>query len=112
MAGAYWSPSDPELVTFAVAKAHLQITDDDHDDDIQNKLTAASASIRDFLKDRNDPTWTDSTVPPFIAQAVLLLLAHMYEHRGDAFGPSQDNDDRVWSAVTMLVRRWTDPALA
>lgn len=105
-----WAPTDPELVTLDVAKAHLQITDADHDVDVQQKLTAASATIRDYLKDRNDPTWTPTTVPPFIASAVLLYLAHLYEHRGDEFG--QDNDDRVWDAIANLCRRSRDPALA
>jgi len=112
VSGAYWTPADPELITLATAKAHLRITDADHDADIQQKLTAASASIRDYLKDRNDPTWTDLTVPPFIQSAVLLLLGHLYEHRGDEFGQSQDNDARVWDAIGMLCRRSTDPAIA
>jgi Phage gp6-like head-tail connector protein len=105
-----WAPTDPELVTLDAAKIHLQVADDDHDADVQEKLTAASATIRDYLKERNDPTWTPATVPPFIASAVLLYLAHLYEHRGDEFG--QDNDDRVWGAIANLCRRSRDPALA
>ena len=108
----YWTPDDPDLVELATAKAHLRIVDVDHDADIQQKLSAASASIRDFLKDRNDATWTAETVPPFIAASVLLLLGHLYEHRGDEFGSGHDNDDRVWAAITNLCRRSTDPAIA
>lgn len=104
--------SGSELVDLATAKTHLHVTDDDHDADVQEKLTAASATIRDYLKGRNDPLWTSTTVPPFIASAVLLLLAHLYEHRGDEFGPGQDNDDRVWEAIANLCRRSRDPALA
>ncbi len=106
MSGAYWSPSDPVLVTLARAKAHLNVSDALHDDDIQQKISAASAAIRDYLKDRNDPTWTDTTVPPFIAQAVLLLLGNLYEHRGDV------NDASIWDAIGVLCRRSTDPAIA
>jgi Phage gp6-like head-tail connector protein len=104
--------TDPDLVTLDVAKTHLRITDTDHDADVQQKLTAASATIRDYLKDRNDPTWDPDTVPAWIGQAVLLLVGHLYEHRGDAFGPSGDNDDRVWEAIANLTRRSRDPALA
>ena len=70
----YYAPTDPVLVTLARAKAHLNITDTDHDGLVTDTMTAASAAIRDYLKDRNDPTWTDATVPPWIAQSVLLLL--------------------------------------
>lgn len=104
--------SDPLLVTLATAKAHLRITDALHDADVGQKLASASASIRDYVKDRNDPTWDDTTAPPWIQAAVLLLLAHQYEHRGDEFGPAGDNDDRVWEAIANLLRRSRDPALA
>lgn len=106
------SPPDPDLVTLETAKRHLQITDTDHDTDVQEKLTAASAIIRDYLKGKNDPTWTAADVPPVIAAAVLLMLAHLYEHRGDEFGQANDNDDRVWSAIGNLLIRSRDPALA
>jgi len=104
--------NDPVLVTMAVAKDHLRITDTAHDPDVTQKLAAASSSIRDYLKGRNDPTWTPDTAPPWIQAAVLLLLAHLYEHRGDEFGAAADNDDRVWSAIANLCRRSRDPALA
>jgi len=104
--------TDPDLVTLATAKAHLRVTDNDHDVDIQQKTRAASATIRDYLKSRNDETWTPETCPPWIAAAVLLLLAHLYEHRGDEFGNQNDNDARVWAAIANLCRRSRDPALA
>jgi hypothetical protein len=110
--GARDAATDPPLITLADAKLQLNVTDDLHDDIITSKLTAASATIRDYLKAQNDPTWTDTTVPPWIAESVRLLLGHLYEHRGDEFGPAQDNDDRVWTAIGNLCRRTRDPALA
>ena len=104
--------TDPALVTLDTAKEHLRIADALHDVDVLQKVAAASATIRDYLKDRNDPTWTPDTAPPWVIQSVLLLLAHLYEHRGDAFGNSQDNDVRVWEAIANLLRRSRDPALA
>jgi hypothetical protein len=104
--------TDPLLVSLSTAKDHLQITDTLHDADVSQKLAAASATIRDYLKGQNDPTWDATTAPPWIAAAVLLLLAHFYEHRGDEFGNSGDNDDRVWNAIANLTRRSRDPALA
>jgi len=104
----------PDLVTLDVAKVHLRVLDDVHDDDITRKVSHASATIRDYLKSGNDPTWipADGTVPPWVEASVLLLLTHLYEHRGDEFGASQDNDDRVWAAIANLCRRARDPALA
>jgi len=104
--------TDPDLVALDVAKRHLRVVDPAHDPDVQQKLTAASATIRDYLKGQNDPTWTPSTVPPWVSAAVLLLLTHLYEHRGDEFGDAQDNDDRVWDAIANLLRRSRDPSLA
>jgi hypothetical protein len=118
---ALTSLTDPVLVTLARAKAHLRVLDTLHDDDITQKMGVASFVIRDYLKDRNDATWdpgdpatppVPSTVPPWVEASVLLLLAHLYEHRGDEFGSAQDNDDRVWAAIANLCRRARDPALA
>ena len=107
------APTDPALVDLETAKTHLRIVDTAHDDDVSQKLASASATIRDYLKDRNDPTWDASAanVPPWLTASVLLLLAHLYEHRGDEFGRAQDNDDRVWAAIANLCRRARDPAV-
>ena len=104
--------TDPVLVTLETAKMHLRITGTAHDPDVTQKMTAASASIRDYLTERNDPTWTPATVPPWVEAAVLLLLTHLYEHRGDEFGSGNENDDRVWSAIANLLRRSRDAAMA
>jgi hypothetical protein len=109
---AVTGPGDPDLVTLDVAKAHLRITDTAHDADVAQKVSSASASIRDYLDERNDPTWTPDTVPPWLQAAVLLLLGHLYEHRGDEFGPDSDNDDRVWTAIERLTRRSRDSTVA
>lgn len=109
---AVTSPSDPDLVTLEVAKTHLRVTDPAHDADVAQKVRAASATIRDYLHERNDPTWTPETVPPWLQAAVLVLLTHFYEHRGDEFGPDNDNDDRVWTAIEKLTRRSRDSTVA
>jgi len=102
-----------DLVTLAVAKQHLRIVDDDHDADVQQKLTAASAIIVKYLKAQADPTWTDATVPAPVQHAVLLMLAHLYENRGDdeAFGMSS-RSGALWDAINRLLIGWRDPALA
>lgn len=58
-------------------------------------------------------TWTDSTVPSNVKAAILLMLAHLYEHRGDdmAFG-NTGLDDQFWQAIRNLLVGFRDPALA
>jgi hypothetical protein len=105
--------SDPLLVSFDEAKAHLQIRDTDHDTEITAKLTQASEIVRDYLKKQNDPAWTETTAPAPIQAAVLLLLASLFEHRGDERATAgMDDDLHTWEAIGRLLVRFRDPALA
>lgn len=52
--------------------------------------------------------WDGTTAPAPIQAAMLLLLTHLYEHRGDDMAA----DAAVWEAVANLCRRHRDPALA
>ena len=52
--------------------------------------------------------WTDLTVPGHVQAAVLLLLTHLYERRGD----DMKSDEAVWSAIARLLMRSRDPAFA
>lgn len=100
------------LVTLAQAKTHLRITTpvgDPGEADIQQKLDDAEASILDYLKSRADPLWVSpATVPGPVRSSILLLLARLYEHRGDA----DEADAVTWEAIGRLLARLRDPALA
>lgn len=98
----------PSLVTLAEAKTHLRVTTDAQDADIQAKADQASAIVLDYLKGRADEAWTDATVPRPVKAGVLLMLTHLYEHRGD--DPATDAD--LWDAIGRLLVRFRDPALA
>jgi Phage gp6-like head-tail connector protein len=104
--------ADPILVTLETAKLHLRITDLDHDADVTLKMTQASETIRRFLDLGNDPLWTSEDVPAEVQAAVLLRLAHLYEHRGDEFGSGNDNDEKNWAAITNCLRHLRDPVVA
>jgi hypothetical protein len=54
------------------------------------------------------PNWTDSTVPAPVQAAALLMLTHLYEHRGE----DMSLDTGLWEAIGRLVVRFRDPALA
>lgn len=96
------------LVTLRQAKDHLRIDADGQDNDIMLKVLQASAIVQTYLKAQGDPTWTDLTAPGNVQAAVLLMLGHLYEHRGDNLAP----DGAVWDAVGRLLVGLRDPALA
>lgn len=98
------------LVTLPIAKLHLGIPadDTDHDLEVQVKLDQAEAIILRYLKAQADPTWTAATVPANVPTAMLLLLASLYEMRGD----DQRLSEMTWTAIERLLRILRDPALA
>jgi hypothetical protein len=98
------------LVSLHVAKGHLRIPETDYvnDADVSIKLLQAEAIILGYLKSRADASWTEITAPKEIQAAILLMTAHLYEHRGD--DPQTDAD--LWMAIDRLVIRFRDPALA
>lgn len=53
-------------------------------------------------------TWTADTAPGTVQAAVLLVLGHLYEHRGD----DQRLDEDLWQALGRLLGRSRDPVVA
>jgi len=53
-------------------------------------------------------TWTDTTVPQPVKAAVLLMLTHLYDHRGEDLAA----DENLWNAIGRLLMRLRDPAVA
>lgn len=59
------------------------------------------------------PTWTDVTQPYQVRAATMLMLAHLYEHRGDDSGSSfRTPTSTIWEAVERLLVRYHTPAIA
>lgn len=52
--------------------------------------------------------WTPDTAPPPVTTAVLLMLTHLFENRGDDL----QADEAVWRAIERLLMRLRDPAYA
>jgi hypothetical protein len=46
-----------------------------------------------------------------VQAATLKMLAHLYAHRGDAAG-STPPESTIWEAISLLLMRSRDPALA
>ena len=98
------------LMNLEQAKAQLGIplSLTDNDTDVALKMTQASDTVMDYLKGRADPAWTPDNVPGPVQAAALLFLTHFYENRGADMKADAD----VWMAVTRLLMRYRDPALA
>lgn len=104
------------LVTVALAKSHLRITDNDHDTEVETKADHAAAVITDYVaKGRTrypEPFPDPASAEWLIAQSAALdLLACLYEHRGDDLGINAP-DAEVWNAIRRKLSRMRDPALA
>ena len=58
--------------------------------------------------------WDEDTVPKPVQTAALLMLTHLWEHRGDGgnAGSSQQPDENIWRAMELFLARHRDPALA
>lgn len=66
--------------TLQAVKAHLRVDGDDEDALIQGYLDAAIGSVESFTE-RTFSGFGAEAMPPAVAQAVLLLVGHFYEHR-------------------------------
>lgn len=95
------------LVLLTEAKIHLRITGTADDADITQKLDAAEEAILAYENLAADPTWTDTTVPKAVKHAVLLLLTHYWENRGEEL----TRDEDVWAAIGRLLALYRDPTI-
>ena len=100
------------LVTLSTAKEHLRITlppGDPVETDVQLKLDQAEAIILDYLAERANPNWiSPETAPKPVTAAILLMLARLYEHRGDL----EEADADLWLAIERILMRLRDSAIA
>lgn len=108
-----------ELVTLQQAADHLGLTDvfgaspaSQLERTLQLKLDTAEAIVLDYLKTRD--TWPNQDGSPLIQAAILLQCAELWRFRGDdTDGNSGPQTDGYLSpAVTNILRRFRDPALA
>jgi hypothetical protein len=98
------------LVTLTDAKTHLHITDPARDGEVAMMLAQATDAVLSYLKELVDETWTDTTAPPRVQRAVLLLTGLFWEDRdGHA---ARDHAADVWADIARLLERDRDPALA
>jgi len=98
------------LLTVADVKAQqLRITDAAHDADVQAKLDAAHEYVLGYLGAAVDPAWTPATAPKGVTQAISVMTAYLYEHRGD---DPVINDVDIWTVLRSLLSHYRDPTVA
>lgn len=104
------------LISFEQARDHLQLTADlapEVVEDLMTKMDQASALVLDRINTTEQwrttsATWTELTVPRAVQTAMLLVLTHLYEHRGD----DQSSDEALWRSVNNLISLHRDPVIA
>lgn len=115
------------LVTLEQARRHLRVFHTDEDADLLEKIQQASEIVMDYLQ-RPDLEWTDavdgdpdasppvapveSDAPRLIQASVLLVLAGLWEHRGDGEQEYGQADGYLSKPVTALLHRWSRLAYA
>ena len=99
------------LVTMAQAKSHLRVDHSDDDTDIALKADQATAIVIDYIK-QPEHGWDETTVPLHIQAAILIMLSKLYDDR--KAGETDNETATGWlpKAVTSLLHRSRDPAIA
>ena len=105
LAGPLWTVEE-------VKGLQLRITDAAHDADVEQKLGTAQEAILAYLGPAADETWTPETAPAAVKHAILLLVAHYYEHRGDDLGFGNRDEAVIWRELRNLLAFYRDPAIA
>lgn len=110
-----------DLITVAMAKAHLYRDDlPDDDPDLLQKMAAAQAVVLRYVQKEaygreKSATWADPLTTPLDAQhAILLQLDELFRFRGGDLTddtPARDAGSELSPAVTALLRRWTAPVM-
>lgn len=112
------------LLSLDAAKRHLRIDPEvtDFDADLTVKILEASALCLEYIKapDRErragegaPKDWTEATVPDGFRAAVELQLSQLFDDRnaGDSDNPAVAMG-YLTPAITAILHRWRDPALA
>lgn len=96
------------LITLDEAKAHIRedAPTVQIEADLTLKMAEAEETVLTFLE-HQDTGWTSDTVPADVKAAILLVLTHLWEHRGD-----EDQGEAKSINVRSLLRMWRVPVFA
>lgn len=108
----------PNVITLQEAKDHLRVTSVADDGDINDKLSAATQVVIDYLTRRDTDwnaemaEWTSTTIPASVRAAILVQLGELYRNRGDELDGRPAGPTSLSPTVTSLLMRYRDPGLA
>lgn len=106
------------LITMTEAKDHLRVTHDEEDTDIQRKRDRAESLVLLYLEAEDNvsgspPLWDDSNAPEDVRAAILVTLAELWRHRGDAEpAPRGPHGGMLSAQAEGYLRMRRSPALA
>jgi hypothetical protein len=98
------------LASLADAKLQLRVSDPAREPEITLLLEQASAIVFDYIGARAEPSWDEDSAPLVVQAATLRCLTHLWEHRGD--DTADKTDETLWAALSLLLMRTRDPAIA
>lgn len=109
----------PDVITLDEARAHLNITTNARDADLNDKLAAATAVVISYLQ-RHDAAWnaemeawTSDTIPRDVRHAILIMLGELDKRRGDEPNLEAPPDSiSLPPTVRALLLRYKTPLLA
>jgi len=107
------SPHTFLAASSVVISGHLGSVPDVNRSHVISNVTASSFTIPVVVTTAGTGgvaslAWVEDTVPWPVHAATLLMLTHLYEHRGDEMA----TDDATWQAIERLLCRLRDPVLA
>lgn len=116
------TPRVAYLVTLKQAKDHIgetSVVGSSRDEDLLDKLAAAQAVVLDYCNTTAYwraivETWTETTVPVFVKQAILIQFAEFWRFRGDDIAgqtPLREAGHDLSPVVEALLRRTRDPVV-
>jgi hypothetical protein len=97
------------------ARVNLDLDPNGQDDRLPNitlLLEQAQDAVLDYLKVLPDPMWTDSTVPPRVSSAIMLVAQALLDDSKSAEMLSGLGTSDPKNPVVALLIRLRDPAFA
>jgi hypothetical protein len=80
--------------------------------EVERMIAAATSTVEDYIASyvvREAPTWDEATAPAQVKAATLMILAWLWEHRGDEDALAEGY---LSVAVKALLHRYHDPVCA